>query len=337
MAIPFRVRWAEWVAGVFVLATFAAVLGALVMLTSARGTFGGDVTFEVSLSDGHGIAPGGVVKMLGLPIGSIESVEITEDNRVRATLQVDAEFADRVRTDSVARIEASFGLEGMLAGVGFVISPGSAEAEPLSSGDTLQATEPNNISELLPGVVDDPLFADAQALLHNLRTLSDELADDKSDIRRMLKSAAAILEMVEKGDGTVGRILRDEGELYTRMLATMDEVDATLGRAQTTMTRSGKLVTQASSMMDDADGVLKSADTMTTTATGVFEKMNPVFDDAGDAMKNLDAAVVEFAKTTERLGKLIGQMDEVVADMATVTAAAKKVWPIRRHIRREDK
>ncbi len=343
MAIPWRVRWAEWVAGLFVLATFAAIVVALAVLTRAHGTMSGYTTLVATLDNGHGIAPGGPVKMLGIPIGTIDTVEITEDNRVRATLEIADEYAARISADSVARVEASFGLESMLAGVGFEVTPGPVGAAALQDGDALRVAEPDSIVDFLPGMADDPMVGDLQATLRNVRRLTDQLADEDSELRRVLVAAGNLLEQVEKGGGTVGKVLRDDGVLYDELITTMHEAQTTLADAKKLMARSGKLFDKSGKLIDDtsdvvadAGGVMKSADTMVTTATDVFGKMDPVMEDAGDAMKNLDEAVVEFAKTTEELGRLIGKMDEVIADMATVTAAAKKVWPIRRHVRKSE-
>lgn len=341
MAIPWRVKWAEWVAGVFVLATFAAIVIALAVLTSERGSLSSHTTLVATLDDGHGITPGGPVKMLGIAIGTIDTVEITEDNRVRARLEIDDAYAARISADSVARIEASFGLEGMLAGVGFAITPGAPGAEPLPDGAQLRVSEPDSMIDLLPGMADDPMFGDLEATLRNLRRITDQLADEDSELRRVLVSAGNLLEEVEKDGGTVGKVLHDDGKLYDELLTTMNEAETTLAEAKRVMARtsklfdkSGKLMDDTAGVVEDAGGVMKSADTMVTTATDVFGKMDPVMDDAGDAMKNLDKAVVQFAETTEDLGKLIGKMEKVIADMATVTAAAKKVWPIRRHVRK---
>lgn len=337
MPIPFRVRHAEWIAGLFVLVAGAAVLVALLVLTRAQGMFQTHPVYYVTVSDGHGIAPGGPVKMLGIAIGTIDTVEITEDRRVRARLRIQPEFAERVRADSEARIELSLGLESVLAGVGFVITPGSPEAASLPSEEEIPAHEAESVTDLLPLVAGDPMLDDMRALVHDARVLTVTLADPKSDLRRALASAAAVLEQIERGDGTVGKLLHDDGELYARLLRTMDEVDATLAETSRAMGRSGKLVKKADDLMASADGLLESSDAMIGDATKVFGKMDPVMDEADEAMKNLNEAVISFGKTTKQLGELLVQMEEVVADMAEVAEATKKVWPIRRHLPRTSK
>lgn len=337
MPIPFRVRHAEWVAGIFVVLTAAAVLAALLVLTRVHCSFAAPPTYYVTVADGHGVAPGGPVKMLGIGIGTIEHVEITEDRRVRARLEIEPEYADRIGADSEARVEVSLGLEGMLAGVGFVVTPGSPEAAPLAPGSEIDAREVRSMAELLPLVSDDPMLAELALLVHNIRVLTDELNDPSSDLRRASASAAVVLARLEKGEGTVGRLLQDEGKLYERLIATMDEVDSTLAQTSKMMSRSGKLMQKSDDLVARADGLLDSSDAMVGTATRVFDKMDPVMDEADKAMKNLDAAVVSFAKTTKQLGELLVEMEAVVADMAQVAAATKKVWPIRRHVREQPK
>lgn len=337
MPIPFRVRHAEWVAGLFVLVAGAAVLVALLVVTRAKGTFAAHPVYYVTVTDGHGIAPGGPVKMLGIGIGTIDTVEITEDRRVRARIEIEPEFADRVRADSEARIEVSLGLESMLAGVGFVITPGSPDAASLPAESEIPAHDAESVADLLPLVAGDPMLADIRVLVHDARVLGETLADSQSDLRRAMASAAAVLEAMEKGDGTVGKLLHDDGELYARLLRTMDEVDATLAQVSRAMGRSGKLVAKADEVMTSADDLLQSSDAMIGDATKVFGKMDPVMDEADEAMKNLNEAVISFGKTTKQLGELLVEMEAVVADMARVAEAAGKVWPIRRHLPKRKK
>ena len=332
MPIPFRVRHAEWIAGLFVLAAGVAVLVALLVLTRATGTFEDHPVYSVTVQDGHGIAPGGPVKMLGIAIGTIERVEITEDRKVRARLEIKPAFADRIRADSEARIEVSLGLEGMLAGVGFVVTPGSPEAPALESEAEIPAREAESVADLLPLVSGDPMLADIRALVHNARVLTDSLGESQTELRRAVASAANVLEAIEKGDGTVGRLLHDDGELYDRLLHTIEKVDGTLDDASGMMRQSGKLMKKSDDLVARADGLLESSDAMVGDASKVFGKMDPVMDEADEAMKNLNEAVLSFGKTTKQLGELLVKMDEVVADMAQVAAATKKVWPIRRHL-----
>lgn len=341
MSIPLRIRRAEWVAGAFLLLAVVALLGSLVFLSRARGSFEATQSYQVVLSNGYGITPGGRVEMLGIDIGTIETLEITDDNRVSARLEIRERFAARVREDSVARVKASLDLQGVLGGVGLSVSPGSAAAAPLPAGSTIAVTEPTSVVDLLPVVPDDPLVKDLEALLHNTRRLSEALADPRSPLSSLLEQSSALLATVQDRKGSVGRVLADDGVLYERLLGTLDDVERSLSRLEKVLSRSDRLMGSADGLVDKGGEVFDKAGTMVETGDRVFGGMGPVLDSTDAAMKELEEAVKAFAETTTELekvvralGPLVKDMDEMVRDMDDVAEAAKKMWVLRRRARK---
>ena len=343
MSIPFRIRRAEWVAGAFLVLAIVALLGSLVFLSRARGGFEATASYHVVLKNGYGITPGGRVEMLGIDIGTIETLEITDDNRVTARLEIRERFAPRVREDSVVRVKASLDLQGVLSGVGLSVSPGSVEAVPLPEGSTIAAVEPESVVDLLPVIPNDPLIADLQVLLASARRLSEALADPKSPLSSLLEQSSALLTAVQDRKGSVGRLLADDGRLYERLVGTLDDVERSLERLEKVLSRSDKLVGSADGLVDKGSEVFDKAGTMVETGGRVFGDMGPVLDSTDTAMKDLDAAVKAFAETNaalekvvRELGPLVDDMDEMVRDMDDVAEAAKKMWVLRRRARKRE-
>ena len=114
MSLPFRIRRAEWVAGAFVLLAVVALVASLVLLSRARGSFEATTTYTVVLRDGYGITTGSRVEMLGIDVGSITELEISDDNQVVVELEVRESFAPRIAEGSTARVKASLDLQGVL-------------------------------------------------------------------------------------------------------------------------------------------------------------------------------------------------------------------------------
>ena len=344
MSIPFRIRRAEWVAGAFLLLMVVALVASLVLLSRARGSFEATVGYDVVLADGYGITPGGRVEMLGIAIGRIESLEITDDNHVAAHLEIRERFAARVREDSVVRVKASLDLQGVLGGVGLAVSPGSASAAALPPGSRIVVAEPRSVADLLPMVQGDPLVEDLEALVHNARRLSDALADPNSPLHGLLEQTGELLAAVQDRQGSVGRLLHDDGQLYERLLSTLDDVEGAIERLDKVLGRSGRLLGSADHMIDRGTEVMDEAGGMVKAGSEAFGGMGPVLDSTDAAMKELDEAIGAFAETTrelkaviEALGPVIEDMDDMIEDMDDVAEAAKKIWPLRRHARRAER
>lgn len=344
MSIPFRIRRAEWVAGAFLLLAVVALLASLVLLSRARGSFESTVSYHVVLTNGYGISPGGRVDMLGIDIGTIETLEITDDNRVTARLEIRETFAGRVHEDSVARVKASLDLQGVLGGVGLSLSPGTPAAPTLAPGSTITVAEPKSVADLMPVIPGDPLVEDIEALVHNARRLSDALADEDSPLRTLLEQSGALLAAVRDRKGSVGRLLADDGQLYERLLGTLDGVEQSIDRLEKVLGRSSRLIGSADGMIDRSSKVFDKAGTMVETGDRVFNELSPVLDTTDAAMKELDEAVREFAvtakeltKVVKALGPLVDDMNTMVHDMDDVAEAAKKMWILRRHVRKVER
>ncbi|MBL4688006.1 MAG: MCE family protein [Nannocystaceae bacterium] len=332
MAVPFRIRRAEWVAGALLVLTTVTLIVGFLFVAHARGTFASHHYYTVTMSDGHGITPGATVEMLGIEIGRVEQVEITEDNRVRVSLGVNADHAVRIRADSVVRVKMSLGLSTMLGGVALVVTPGSPDAAPLATNAELDVVEPNKITDLLPSVAGDKMLADVEAIIANTRALTDDLTQPDAAVRSLLVDVALLVASLRRGEGTVGKLLSDDAELYNKFIDTLVRVEGSLKKADNLVARGGKLAKKSDAMLDSSNELLAKTSGVVGEVGDVFRKMDPVMDDASKAMGSLDEAVVAFGETTRELSAVLSKMDRVVDDLDEITRATKKVFPIRRHL-----
>lgn len=341
MSIPFRIRRAEWVAGALVLCIATAVVGILLLMSSGQGSFDTPMRYRLLLDDGHGVAEGSRVQMLGVEVGRVTRVRITDENLVEVQLEIRAGFADKIRADTRASLQASFGLQGVLSGIGVALSPGSPDASVLEDGAVIEAVEPEHIADMLPGVASDPLVQDLEVLIRNLRLLSEDATDPKGSLRRALDSLAVVAGRIENGEGTAGKFLSDDAALYGEMAEVLADVGDTLSRVDGlvkktsgVVSKSSKAVDGAEALIDDADGLVASADSMVKSADGVLEKTEPVLEHTDDAVGKLADAITSFADATDELRGVTKRLDALIKEMRVVTDAAGRVYPIRRHIKK---
>jgi len=332
MALPFRIRHAEWFAGALVVAVAAVIVVAFVLVVRVPGVFVEHHRYSVTMSEGFGIAPGGSVEMLGIEVGHVDAVEITDDNRVQVRFDVDETFARRLGEDSVARVKMSLGLQTMLGGVALVLTPGSADAPRLPNGAEVPIVEPSKLTDLLPAVGGDQMIADLEGILANTRVLTDEMTQPDSELRRLLVDVSLLVGSLQRGEGTVGELLKDDAALYHELTATLAAVEVTLKRVDGMMGKSGKLIQKSDAMITSSSALLTKTDAVVVDAGKAFKKMDPVMNDAGDAMGTLNESVASFGKTTRELSAVLKKMDRVVDDIEDITRATKRIGPVRRHL-----
>ncbi len=341
MSVPFRIRRAEWLAGAMLVVVGTVAIVAMLFVSRGRGTFETPSRYVLRLTDGHGVAEGSRVQMLGVDVGRVSSVQITGTNEVEVGLEVRAAYADKVRADTRARLEASFGLQGVLAGIGVVLTPGSPPSPALADGDAIEAIEPDHIVDMLPGVGSDPLVEDIEVLIRNLRVLSEQAADPQGDLRQALASLAAVSKRIEAGEGTAGKMLSDDAALYRKLSAALDEVGGTLGKVDRLVQKTSGVVQKSSTAMDSADdlvdgaeALVASADSMVDSADTVLDKTGPVLDHTDVAVGKLEGAIVSFGDATTELQAVTKRLETLITEMLVLTRAAGRVYPIRRHMKK---
>ena len=332
MAVPFRIRRAEWVAGTLVVVTALTLVIGLLLVARARGTFIEHHEYWVTMDQGYGLAPGATVEMLGIEVGKIDKVEIDETNAVQVHFAIDAEYARRIRSDSVVSVKMSLGLQTMLGGVGLTVTPGSPDAGAAPDDGHLQVVEPSSVTDLLPGVGGDEMIQDVEAILANTRTLTDDLARPDSDLRKLVVSITLLVDSLQKGEGTIGRLLADDAALYDKLTTTLEDVQGTLDETQRLMGKGGKLLDKSDAALTASADLIEKTDGVLTVADGAVKKVDPVLEDTSKAMDNLSEAVASFGKATRELSDVLEKMDRVIDQLDEITRATKKIFPIRRHL-----
>jgi phospholipid/cholesterol/gamma-HCH transport system substrate-binding protein len=93
--------------GVFVLIGLAAFLGMIYALGRARRLFEPRYTIHAEFGEVGGLVEGATVRLAGVQIGRVTGVRLPPEpgGKVRVDLTIGRQFANRVRKDSVARLE----------------------------------------------------------------------------------------------------------------------------------------------------------------------------------------------------------------------------------------
>jgi len=207
--------------------TVAAVIFmvGLFFIGSEQKIFARKQEYNVRLDNVTGLAEGNPVKISGVTVGVIRDINLPRDPKkkdVDITLMVDKKFAERIRTDSRARLKKL----GLLAGDSYIdISPGSPRFDALEAGANIPAARQTNVDQLISSgedLVDN--FVQISYSLKNVLSRVDrgegllgELTTTPDTKQRMtdtflttLNKTNAILAHVESGHGVLGKLVYDD-------------------------------------------------------------------------------------------------------------------------------
>jgi phospholipid/cholesterol/gamma-HCH transport system substrate-binding protein len=251
--------------GTFILVALTAFLGMIYALGAKSRLFEAKYTIHAEFTEVGGLAEGATVRLAGVQIGRVSEVNLPGEpgGKVRVDLAIAERFADRVRKDSIARIET----QGLLGDKIVEITVGSRAAPATQPGDTIVSRDPADIGQVVSqgaqtvkdvaavaatlretaeGLQQSRLLEDAGVTMANARKLTDQIARIVDQVERgkgwanaliyqepvalrrldgLIATTQALLDRVERGEGAVGVLTSDRSTASARRLvAAMDRL-----------------------------------------------------------------------------------------------------------------
>jgi phospholipid/cholesterol/gamma-HCH transport system substrate-binding protein len=226
-----------WI-GLFIFIALLGFVFAIFVIGNRRGMFKENMTLNAYFNSSDGVRRGALVKLLGVEIGTVNSVDITINNNVKIGLKIDKDYSQFLKKDSEASIE----VEGIMGDKFISISPGTTQSELLKENDSINTVEPFNIGSIIK---------QAQTSINNVTALTEDL--------RM------IFENVRSGRGTIGKLINDEA-MYNNLNLATSYVDTTLREA----------AAQLRNISASYTGIISSIDNVVTGADSVITAVNTI-------------------------------------------------------------
>lgn len=264
--------------GVFVSASLVVFLGLIYMLGAEGRYFERRYDLVAEYTEVTGLTAGAVVRLAGVQAGRVKSVALPEGpgRKVRVILTIARRFSERIKKNSVARIET----QGLLGDKIVEISLGTPDAPPLAPGEAILTRDPVELNRLVGEGVE--IMKNVSALSADVRTTVDAFNKNRSleDLSATFKSARRITEEVERGRGWLHALVYEEPEALRKL--------------NDLLTATQKLIAQGQKG-ESAVSVLLSAE-------------------SGKAARHLLQAVESFGKLAEKVNEGEGLLQALLFD-----------------------
>lgn len=218
--------------GAFVLAGLTAMGTVIFMIGDERQIFRSKVPYTSQFEDVAGLRRGSPVRMGGVDVGTVTAVEYgTEatDKNIHVRMTISDTDARRIRKDSVATIEG----KGLLGDKMIVVTVGSMAQPAMPEGSTIPSQTGDDLGKLMTRFT--AISGQVEKVVNNLERATNNLSDDKfqGDIRDSMASLAHILDSVDKGEGYVGKLLKDpaEAQRLSQLMSNLQQTSTELTRA----------------------------------------------------------------------------------------------------------
>jgi phospholipid/cholesterol/gamma-HCH transport system substrate-binding protein len=244
--------------GVFVILALLTFLGLIYALGARARLFESRYTVHAEFTEVGGLVVGATVRLAGVQIGRVTAVTLPAQpgGKVRVDLTLARRFSDRIRKNSVARIET----QGLLGDKIVEVTVGDATAPPLAPGEMLVSRDPADFSRIIASgaetaknvaelaislretadkVNQSKIIESAAATVNKLGNVVDQvergrgwahvlLYEEPVALRRvndLIASTQTLIDRVEKGQGAVGVLVSPEGTASAkRFVAAMERI-----------------------------------------------------------------------------------------------------------------
>jgi len=241
--------------GLLVAGSAIVLMVFLFFIGSEQKIFSRKNEYKVRLDSVSGLAEGNPVKISGVTVGVVKDINLPRDPKqkdVDIQLMVDRKYAERIRTDSRARLKKL----GLLAGDSYVdITPGNPKFDSLEPGAMIPAARQTNVDQLISS--------------------GEDLVDNFVQISYSLKN---ILGRVDRGEGLLGELTTQpetKQRLTDTFMTTLNKTNSVLAHVESGRGVLGKLV------YDD-----KYADELTGSLKATATSMQSLVANMNDAFKN---------------------------------------------------
>ena len=185
-------------AGLFVLAALSLLCVSILVMGRERQLFVDQIAYSARVVDTKGLATGAPIRLGGIKIGRIGSIEFprdASDPEIRLHLLINEPYTDRLREDSTLSIET----QGLL-GDRFVSISGGRSEVVLSSGSEIVVKESQELGAVLGKV--QTIVEDTSTVAKDLTSITGKVKEEGVDkLVRAFESFNRVIAEVEQGKG----------------------------------------------------------------------------------------------------------------------------------------
>jgi len=330
---------AKFRVGLFVLVALAAFLGAVYALGARARLFESRYTIHADFTEVGGLVEGATVRLAGVQIGRVSAVTLPPHpgGKVRVDLTIGRQFSDRIRKNSVARIET----QGLLGDRIVEITVGDASAPPVGPGEVLASRDPADFGRVISAGAETA--KNVAALADALRETADQINKSKmiEDAASTVNKLGRVVDQVEHGRGWAHTLLYEEPVALKRVNDLIATTQTLIERVEKGQGAAGVLVSPDGTAsakrfvaaMDRLSAMVEQPDREPGLLPGLLfdPKYKAVLDDLRVVSHNLRTISDRVAGGKGTLGSLVadsedeGTLSLTMQDLRTAVANLKSV------------
>jgi phospholipid/cholesterol/gamma-HCH transport system substrate-binding protein len=295
----------EKMVGVFILLTLVIFLSAVAMVGRGKMWFRKQVSYYTTFNEGYNLTSGSRVKLFGTDVGSVTDVQLTEDNMVKVKFVILAEYASRLRTDSIATVESPT----FIGSEYIAIIPGSKTAPLIPPEGMIPSREKKKLGDYLEQYEFDKRLKQFGEIIEDLAHITAQLQDPKGPLFGTLGNLQKFTAAIDEGRGTLGRIVMGE-ELYKKIVDELDAVSGILASLKKTTDHSAQIGANVEQMSKNLEIATQKAPDMTVQVQELLARMIKVSVLLEKAMTEAPAISHQVRESMREVNRILDSMQK---------------------------
>lgn len=224
--------------GVFVFIGTVLLIIGIFYIGNKQALFSPTYSVRASFNNIEGLRVGAPVWLSGINVGSVSNISLKQDNsgRVEVAIRLLSDVKDIIRTNTEAWIET----EGLVGNKVLILKLGSTDAPLVKENDYIIGVDPMGLAVIV---------GEIRSVLQNTQGMTKYLTE--------------IVQKVNEGDGTIGKLLNDD-ELYRNLNTLLSSANKGLisatGSLDTLSVLMGSMNSEAISLFRGIDRTIADVD-----------------------------------------------------------------------------
>ncbi|MEU1984208.1 MlaD family protein [Nocardia sp. NPDC019395] len=300
-------RLARTITGFSIFAVIAIVLTFTIWSTLQRSVPGESETYSATFTDVMGVRVGDDVRMAGVRVGRVDSIEFEPDYKARLVLRIEERQRLTDTTKALVRYQNLIGQRYI------ALLPGEVRGAEVAPGSHIpvERTEPSfDVSALLSGF--EPLFNVLQP--DQVNSLSDTLIQalqgDGVSLSALITQAAELANTFGQRDEILGAVITNLSSVIAGLANRSHELETLITQTRGLM---DALYAEGETLKSSVDTVARSTDSLTNLITTVKPDIVLAQNEATTAVEllllngaALDQAATELPTVLNGLARFTG-------------------------------
>ena len=298
----------DYVTGIFVLtllvllAYFTIVISGVDLLRGKERT-----TAVITFDQVGGLKEHDSVMYRGTKVGTVEKIELTEKGlRVR----VDVDKSVVLRETGRASVNSL----SLLGGNYLLLEEGEGKVVDYSQTDMVGESPTDWVRDL----------AKISQNLNNLVSGSD-IQEIVRSVRTACSNAQEVIARVQRGEGSVGRLLSSDMGVYDDLCSTLADAKQMVAGARLSLTNANETMASVKAAFDNANDVVKGVKAGEGTIGRLVSRNDHLYDELRGAIASFKTACDSFSGGEGGAGELKGIADNAKKLVASLTVVAERL------------